>query len=216
MIEQLAQRPALVCPSSLRPIHRIERLIQEQANRPASIHPRRAVLIERRRIPQQRDEVCDYESETAEGDLYIRPVSTYSITLNLRTIFNSNSKRRRAGRQESRLGDHEKSSQGSAYERISTISISITTPKYNHSRHPQRKTMNNNIGIKRLQHISRDKTMVDARVLVLVELGQLVLANIHHGCFPRSLSTSPPCKKTNLLALRRRRRKRKLCVECGM
>jgi hypothetical protein len=42
--------------------------------------------------------------------------------------------------------------------------------------------MNNEIGIKRLEDISGDETVVDAGILVFLELGELVLADIHHGC----------------------------------
>lgn len=93
MVEQLSERAALSCPASgrigatsapvpesniwywghreysrLRAVNRIEGLVQEQADRPAVVDPRRAVLVEGRVVPQQRAEVDDDEHEAREGD----------------------------------------------------------------------------------------------------------------------------------------------------
>ena len=69
MIEQFSQWPALLRSPRLRAIDSIKRLVQEQANGPAGIHPRRAVLIESRRVPQEGKEVCDDETKSAKCDL---------------------------------------------------------------------------------------------------------------------------------------------------
>jgi hypothetical protein len=47
-------------------------------------------------------------------------------------------------------------------------------------RHPHGKTLNNNMGIERLHNITRHETVVNTLILVLVQLGQLVLPNVHH------------------------------------
>ena len=51
-----------------------------------------------------------------------------------------------------------------------------------HLRHPHGKAVNHKVVVERLHDISRDKTVVNARVLVLVQLRELILPYIHHGC----------------------------------
>lgn len=69
MVEQLAQGPRLPCSPGLRAITGIERLVQEEADCPAVVHPRRAVLVEPWCIPQHRQEVDDDEAESYRCDL---------------------------------------------------------------------------------------------------------------------------------------------------
>lgn len=47
-------------------------------------------------------------------------------------------------------------------------------------RHPHREAFDNHMSVEGLQHILRKKTVINARVLVLPELGQLVLSNVYH------------------------------------
>lgn len=49
-------------------------------------------------------------------------------------------------------------------------------------RHPHGEALYDDVGVKGLHDVARDQTVVDAGVLVLLELGELVLANVHHGC----------------------------------
>jgi hypothetical protein len=41
--------------------------------------------------------------------------------------------------------------------------------------------VDHHIVVEGFENILREQAMVDARVLVLLELGQLILSNIHHG-----------------------------------
>ena len=68
MIEQFPQRPTLMCPPRLRPIHSIESLIQKQSYSPRSVHPSRHILVERRVVPKERQEIQDDEAEAGERD----------------------------------------------------------------------------------------------------------------------------------------------------
>lgn len=49
-------------------IHRIKSLIHEQSHCPARIHPRRTICIQCRTIPQQRQDIDDYEAESQQSD----------------------------------------------------------------------------------------------------------------------------------------------------
>jgi hypothetical protein len=49
-----------------------------------------------------------------------------------------------------------------------------------HLRHPHRKAVNHKVVVEWLHDISRDETVVNARVLVLVQLRELVLPYVHH------------------------------------
>lgn len=42
--------------------------------------------------------------------------------------------------------------------------------------------MNDHMGVERLQNVARDKAVIDAGILVFLELWELILANVHHGC----------------------------------
>jgi len=86
VIEQLTKRTTLVSTSSticqphsrsqegnlrnvrLTAIYCIESLIQEQPNSPTDINPRRTILIERRVIPEQRQQINNHKAEPAERD----------------------------------------------------------------------------------------------------------------------------------------------------
>lgn len=52
----------------LRPIHRIKSLIQKQSHRPTGINPSRTIRIQRRIIPQQRQDVNNDEPKPRERD----------------------------------------------------------------------------------------------------------------------------------------------------
>lgn len=52
----------------LRAINSIESLVQEQANRPTGINPRRTILIQGRIVPKQRQDVDHDEGEADQGD----------------------------------------------------------------------------------------------------------------------------------------------------
>lgn len=54
----------------LRTIHRIEGLVQEQADRPARIYPRWAVAVQRRIVPEHGEEVDDNEARKLD----MRPI----------------------------------------------------------------------------------------------------------------------------------------------
>jgi hypothetical protein len=71
MVKQLAQGAALVCPACLASIHGVESLVEEETDGPAEVYPRRAVLIQSRRVPKQGDEVEDDETESRERDLFM-------------------------------------------------------------------------------------------------------------------------------------------------
>lgn len=49
-------------------IDRIKGLIEKETDGPAVVDPRRAVLVQRRVVPQQRQEVGDHEHEPRERD----------------------------------------------------------------------------------------------------------------------------------------------------
>ena len=168
MIEQLAQRPALPRspPAStstrrskhvalgnprLRSVHGVEGLVQEQADRPARVHPPRAVLVQRRRVPQQRQEVYDDEDEARQRDL--RPSVGASTRERNLTRFGLRAARS-AGMSSSREGED--------------------------ARHAQGEHVDDDIGVEGLEHVARQQAVVDARVLVLAQLGQLLLADVHH------------------------------------
>lgn len=69
MIKQLTQRSTLVSPSSLASVHSVERLVQEESNRPAGVHPWGTVLVQGRCVPKQGEEV-DYD-EAKAGERYL-------------------------------------------------------------------------------------------------------------------------------------------------
>lgn len=69
MIEKLAQGTALVCSSSLRAVHRVEGLVEEETNSPAQVHPRRTVRVKSWVVPQQGEDVDDHEAEASQSDL---------------------------------------------------------------------------------------------------------------------------------------------------
>jgi hypothetical protein len=48
-------------------------------------------------------------------------------------------------------------------------------------RHGHREALDDHMGVEGLEDISRDETVVDAGVLVLLQLGQLALPDVHHG-----------------------------------
>lgn len=85
VIEELSQWTTLVCstpvslsvPALMTPmihdprltaIHRIKSLIHEQSNRPTSIYPRRTIRVQRRIIPQQRQDINNDETKSQQGD----------------------------------------------------------------------------------------------------------------------------------------------------
>ena len=72
VVKELTQRATLPRPARLRAIDGVKRLVQEESNGPACVHPRRAVLIERRRVPEQCQKVCDDEAKTGERDLFTK------------------------------------------------------------------------------------------------------------------------------------------------
>jgi len=92
MIEELPERTALSRTSSgsrsveirskrlsrenlrLRAIDGVKGLIEKEAYRPGRIHPRRTVPIEVWRVAEEREDVCDHESESTEGDLDVSRV----------------------------------------------------------------------------------------------------------------------------------------------
>lgn len=69
VVKQLSQWPALTRPSCLCAIHCVEGLIQEEAYRPAKVHPCGTVGIEGWIVPKQSQEVDDDEAEASECDL---------------------------------------------------------------------------------------------------------------------------------------------------
>jgi hypothetical protein len=48
-------------------------------------------------------------------------------------------------------------------------------------RHPHGEAVYHDVRVERLQDIARNQTVIDARVLVLLELRELVLPYVHHG-----------------------------------
>jgi hypothetical protein len=63
------------------------------------------------------------------------------------------------------------------------IQFFIKSKSYNsdYSRHRHWETIDDDVGVEWLQDIARQQAVVDARVLVLFELGKPVLTNVHHG-----------------------------------
>lgn len=49
--------------------------------------------------------------------------------------------------------------------------------------------MNDHIVVEGLQHVARNQAVVNAVVLVFLQFGELVLANVHHGCKVYRLKT---------------------------
>jgi hypothetical protein len=47
-------------------------------------------------------------------------------------------------------------------------------------RHPHWKAVDHDIVVEGFENIAREQAMVDARVLVLIELRELILSDIHH------------------------------------
>jgi hypothetical protein len=70
MIKQFTERAALVSPPGLASIHSVECLVEEEPNRPAGVYPRRAVLIQRWRIPEHGEKINDNKTEARERNLY--------------------------------------------------------------------------------------------------------------------------------------------------
>jgi len=69
MVEELSERSALMRAPGLRSIYGIEGLIEEQTSRPRQVHPGRTVDVQRRIIPEHRNEIDDDEAEPSERDL---------------------------------------------------------------------------------------------------------------------------------------------------
>jgi hypothetical protein len=63
------------------------------------------------------------------------------------------------------------------------IQLFIWFKLYNsdYSRHGHWETIDDEVGVEWLQDIARQQAVVDARVLVLLELGKPVLTNVNHG-----------------------------------
>lgn len=57
VIKQLAQRTGRICPARLLAVDRVERGVDEEPGRKAVVDPRRAGLLERRREPEQRQDI---------------------------------------------------------------------------------------------------------------------------------------------------------------
>ena len=58
--------------------------------------------------------------------------------------------------------------------------IKIKSHKSDYSRHRHWETIDDDVGVEWLQDIARQQAVVDARVLVLLELRKPVLTNVHH------------------------------------
>jgi hypothetical protein len=69
MVEQLSKRSALMSPTRLRAVYRIECLIQEQSNREGKVDPWRHILVQGWVEPQHGNEVQDDEAEAGQCDL---------------------------------------------------------------------------------------------------------------------------------------------------
>lgn len=52
-------------------INGVEGLIKKESNSPGCINPARHVLIQRRIVPQERQQVQNHEAEARKGDLYM-------------------------------------------------------------------------------------------------------------------------------------------------
>jgi len=85
-LKRLARNTGRCDNSRLTPVHRIKRLIQEQANRPTRVHPSRAVLIHVRRIVQHRQDIGDHEAEPGESDLHLLISIVYHFVIRLRFV----------------------------------------------------------------------------------------------------------------------------------
>lgn len=72
MVKQFAQWTALTRPAGLSPVHRVESLVEEQANGPGQVNPRGAVGIEVWIVPQHREDIGNHEAKAGEGDLCIQ------------------------------------------------------------------------------------------------------------------------------------------------
>ena len=68
VVKKLSQWSTLMCPSRLRAIDRVKCLVQEQANRPGQVYPRRTIGIQGGIIVEHGKEVDDNEAEAAECD----------------------------------------------------------------------------------------------------------------------------------------------------
>lgn len=113
----------------LRSINGVKSLVQKQADGPAVVDPRGAILVERGVVPQHGEEVCDNEGESGKGD---------------------------------EVG-----------------------------RHAHGKAFDDDVCVERLQHVLGQQRIVHARVLVLLERGELALPYVDHlGCIVLYLSRS--------------------------
>ena len=58
----------------LRAIDGVKGLVEKESDRPGRIHPRWTVLVEVGCVVEEREDVCDHESESTEGDLDVSRV----------------------------------------------------------------------------------------------------------------------------------------------
>jgi hypothetical protein len=75
------------------------------------------------------------------------------------------------------------------------VSLEFSQFRTVYLRHPHRKAFNDDMGIEGLEDILRDQTVVDALVLVLFELRELVLPYIYHFYFLCRVQVMEKCTK---------------------
>lgn len=69
MIKQLSERSALVRPSRLTAIHRVESLVEEETDCPGEVYPWWTVGIKSGIIPEESEKIGDNKAEAGECDL---------------------------------------------------------------------------------------------------------------------------------------------------
>lgn len=75
MVKKLSKGSALMCSACLSAVDRVEGLIEEEPKCPACIHPWWAVCVKGRVVPEERQEIDDYEAEA--GECYLLACEQY-------------------------------------------------------------------------------------------------------------------------------------------
>ena len=151
MIEQFAQRTALMCPACLCAVYSIEGLVEKESNRPTQVHPRWTVCIESRVVPQHGQKVDYDEAEATQSDLEeaLGLVSVQGGTFIQRWV---------------------------CRRRSAVLHLKWTSDL----RHGQGKALDRNICIERLEDVLGHRRLVDAGIFVFMQLWEHALSDVDH------------------------------------
>jgi hypothetical protein len=164
-------------------IHCVKGLVHKQPNGPTSINPTRTILVQRRTIPEHSQEIDDHEGETGERNLP-HPQNTKLVDI-------------QKGSCGLCIWIHASIARGVLPHwvcRKSVSKVSWLMWRKGDIRHRHGKTFDNDMSVERLENISRHQTVVDGRILVLLELGQVILPYVHHLFKYRREFPQLPCQ----------------------